>query len=245
VSEQPRRARISRLDPTNWPPGTGIVLVVAWLAYAVASTMWVHPLLWTVLPSGLTLYLFAERYPWRVVLIFVAPLALLTAIAQIVAISPDAPIWVAFATYLIACAYFSFVVTYPNRDGWMARLPRWLLGDRSAARLAWARFEESVVAANAVVRQIDASEDQGGRQTAIDRLALDARRESRRGGTWQEAWGALATWLEGVGSLVGIEPSADQVRHISDLLAALNRAHLQAIERAAPSTQPNDDVGAA
>jgi hypothetical protein len=224
---------MSRLDPTNWPSGTRIVLFVAWLAYAVASTLWVHPLLWTVLPSGLTLYLFAERYPGRVLLILVVPLTLLTAFSQVIATSPDASIWIAFAAYLIACGYFSFVVCYPNHDGWMARLPKWLLGDRTAARLAWARFEESVVAANALVRPLHASEDPAGRRKAIDRLALEARRESRRGGTWQEAWAALATWLEGLGNVVGIRPSADQVRHISDLLAELNRAHLQAIERAA------------
>jgi hypothetical protein len=222
---------MSRLDPINWGPGTGAVLVFAWFAYAVASALWVHPLLWTVLPSGLTLYLFAERYPWRLVLIFVVPLTLLTAFSQVVAISPDAPTWVAVAIYVIACSYFSSVVCYPNRDGWIARLPGWLLGERFAARLAWARFEESVVAANAVVRHVNASEDQSSRQAAIHRLAMEARRESRRGGTWQEAWGALATWLEGLGTLVGIEPSADQARHVKDLLAGLDGAHMLAIER--------------
>jgi hypothetical protein len=233
VSERPRRARISRLDPTNWPSGTGTVLFFAWLAYAVASTVWVHLLLWTVLPSGLTLYLFAEWYPWPVVLIFVGPLTLLTTFSQVVAISPDAPTWVAFAIYLIACGYFSFVLCYPKRDGWIARLPRRLLGERLAARLAWARFEESAVAANAVVRQINASEDQGDRQAAIHRLAMEASRESRRGGTWQEAWAAHATWLEGLGKLVGIEPSADQFRHVNDLLAESNGAQMLAIERTA------------
>jgi len=233
VSEQPRRARFSRLDPTNWPSGTGTVLFVAWLAYAFASTVWVHLLLWTVLPSGLTLFLFAERYPWRGVLIFVVPLTLLTAFSQVVAISSEAPTWVAFAIYLIACGYFSFVVCYPNRDGWIARLPRWLLGERFAARLAWARFEDSVVAANAVVRQISASDDQGGRQAAIHRLALEARRESRRGGTWREAWAAHAAWLEGLGELVGIEPCADQVRHVNDRLAEADGAQMLAIERTA------------
>jgi hypothetical protein len=209
------------------------VVFFAWLAYAVASAVWVHPLLWTVLPSGLTLYLFAERYPWRVVLIFVVPLTLLTAFSQVVAISSDAPTWVAYAIYLIACGFFSFVVCYPNRDGWIARLPRWLLGERFAARLAWARFEGSVIAANAVVRQINAGEDEGDRQAAIHRLVVEARRESRRGGTWQEAWAAHATWLEGLGKLVGIEPSADQVRHVSDLLAESDGAHMLAIERTA------------
>jgi len=216
VNDQPRRARISRLDPTNWPSGTGMVLVFAWFAYAVASALWLHALLWTVLPTGLTLYLFAERYPWRVVLIFVAPLTLLTMFSQVVAISPDAQIWVAYVIYLIACSYFSFVVCYPNRDGWIARVPGWLLGKRFAARLAWPRFEASVVAANAVVRQIDASEDLGEhgwkdsarslaskprqtRQAALHRLAMAARRESRRGGTWQEAWVAHATVADPAG----------------------------------------------
>ena len=230
MGEQRRRARISRLDPTNWPSRTGPVLLFAWLAYAVASTLWVHPLLWTVLPSGLTLYLFAERYAWRVVLIFVVPLTLLTAFSQIVAIWSDAPTWIAFAIYLIACGYFSIVVCHPNRDGWVAHLPGWLLGERFAARLAWARFEESVVAANVVVRQISSSQDPG-RPAAILRLAMEARRESRRGGTWQEAWAAHAAWLEALGELVGLEPNADQVRRVKDLLAELDGAHMLAIER--------------
>ena len=231
MSEQPRRARVSRLDPANWPSGTGTVLFFAWLAYAVAISVWVPPLLWTVLPSGLTLYLIAERYPWRVVLILVVPLTLLTAFSQVVARSPGAPTWVAFAIYLIACGYFSFVVCYPNRDGWIARLPRRFLGERFAARLAWARFAESANAANAVVREINSSEDQGGRQAAFHRLALEARRESRRGGTWQEAWAAHATWLDGLGELVGTEPTVDEFRHVNDLLAKSNGAQMLAIER--------------
>jgi hypothetical protein len=145
--------------------------------------------------------------------------------------SSDAPTWVAFTIYLSACGSFSFVVCSPNRDGWIARLPGWLLGERFAARLAWTRFEESVVAANSLVRQINASEDQGRRRAAIQRLAVEARRESRRGGTWQEAWAAHATWLEGLGELDGIAPTADQLRHINDLLVELEGAHLLAIER--------------
>jgi hypothetical protein len=221
------------LDPTNWPTGTGTVLFFAWLAYAVASAAWVHPLLWTVLPAGLTLYLFAEWYPWRVILVFVLPLTLLTTISQVVATSADVPTWVAFVIYVIACGYFSLVLCYPDRERWVARLPGWLLGERFAARLAWARFEESVVAANAVVRRIGASEDQGDRQETLHRLAIDARRESHRGGIWQEAWAANAAWLEGLGELVGIEPSDDQVRHVGDLLADLNGAHALALERTA------------
>jgi len=221
------------MNPANWPSGTGTVLFFAWLAYAVASTVWVHPLLWTVLPAGLTLYLFAERYPWRVVLVFVVPLTLLTAFSQVVAVSSDAPTWVAIAIYILACGYFSLVVLYPNLDGWIARLPRWLVDERFAARLAWTRFEGSVLAANAVVRQINAGEDRRGRQAAFHRLAMEARRESRRGGTWQQAWAAQATWLEGLGELVGIEPSADEVRHVGDLLAELDEAHTLAIDATA------------
>ena len=136
---EPRRARLSRLDPTNWPSGTGIVLFLAWLAYAVATTVWAHLLLWTVLPLGLSLYLFAERYPWRVILVVAVPLTLLTACSQAVGFWLDAPTWAAFAIYLVACAYFSFVVCYPARDAWIARLPGWVLGESFAARLAWAR----------------------------------------------------------------------------------------------------------
>jgi len=231
VSDQPRRTRISRLDPVNWPSGTGPVLFCAWLAYAVASSVWVHPLLWTVLPFGLTLYLFAERYPWRVVLLFVMPLMLFTAFSQVVAMSPATSTWVAFAIYLIACGYFSFVVCHPNRDGWIARLPRRFLGERFAARLAWARFAGSGNAANSVVRQINTSEDQGGRQAAIHRLAMEARRESRGGGIWQEAWAAHAAWLEGLSEIVDAEPTADGSRHVNDLLARSNEAQMIAIER--------------
>ena len=221
------------MDPVKRPSGTGTVLFFAWLAYAVASEVWVHLLLWTVLPSALTLYLLTERYRWRVVLIFVVPLTLLTASSQVVAIAPVTPIWVAFAIYLIPCSYFSFVVCFPNRDGWIARLPGWLLGERLAGRRAWARFEESVVAANAVVRLFNASEDQGGMQAAIHRLAMEARRESRRGGIWQEAWVAHATWLEGLGKLIGVERSADQVRHVNGLRVESDGAQMLAIERTA------------
>jgi hypothetical protein len=232
VSEDPRRARISRLDPTNWPTGTGTVLFVVWLVYAVASTVWVYELLWTVLPFGLTLYMVAGWYPWRVVLLFVVPLTLVTAFAQVVATSPDAPIWVAFAIYLVACGYFSFVVSYEKLDRWIGRLPKWLLGERFTARAAWTRFEDSVVAANAVVHQVSAGGDNSGRRTAIHRLAVAARRETRRGGIWQEAWAAQAAWLEGLEELVGTEPTADGFRQVNVLLEQMNGAHMLAIERA-------------
>jgi hypothetical protein len=231
VSEHPRRALISRLDPANWPPGMGIVLVVAWLAYAVAIAVWVHLLLWTVLPSGLTLYLLAERYPWRVILFLVVPLTLLTITSQIIGIWLDAPTWVAFAIYLVACGYFSSVVCYPSRDRWLARLPGWLLGASFAARLSWARFEESVVAANALVRQINAGQDRSSGRDGIHRLAVEARRESGHGGPWQAAWDAHARWLDGLGEIVESEPTADALRHVNDLLAESNRAQMLAIEQ--------------
>jgi hypothetical protein len=209
----------------------GIVLFFAWLGYAVASSLWVHLLLWTVLPVGLTLYLFAERYPWRVVLTFVVPLMLLTAFSQVVATWSDAPTWVALGIYFIACGYFSVVLCFPDRDRWIARLPASLLGERFAMRLAWGRFEASAVAANAVVRQLSASEDQAGRRLAIRRLASEARRESRRDGSWQDAWAAHAAWMEALDELVGIEPPADQIRHVNHLLADSNAAQMLAIER--------------
>jgi hypothetical protein len=232
VSE-PRHTRVSRLDPINWPSGTGIVLFAFWVAYAVACTVWVHLLLWTVLPSGLALYLFAERYPWPVIVVFVLPLTLLTAFAQVVATWADTPLWISFAIYLIACAYFSVVVSDPNRDSWAARLPRRLLGERFSSRLAWARFEKSLVVANALVRQTNAGNDQVGRHAALDRLAKRARQESHRGGIWWEAWAAHAGWLEGLDTLADAEPSADQVRHVNDLLTAMNRSHMRAIEQTA------------
>jgi hypothetical protein len=231
MTEHHPPARLSRLDPANWPSGTGTVIFIGWIAYAVASTVWVHQLLWTVLPSGLALYLFAERYPWRLVLLLALPLTMLTVVSQILATRSDAPTSIAFAIYLVACAYFSLVVCVPNRDRWIARLPRRLLGQRFEVRLAWTRFEESLLAANAVVRQIGDNDDDGRRQAALRRLATVGRRESRCGGTWGEAWTAYATWLDALGQLVGIEPSVDQVRHVHDLLVDLDGAHMLAIER--------------
>jgi hypothetical protein len=236
MSGDSRHARLSRLDPVNWPPGIGIVLFVAWLAYAVASTLWVHLLLWTVLPLGLTLYLLTERYPWRMILLIVAPLTLITVLSQAVAIVPETPSLAAFAIYLVGCGYFSLVVCYPNRDRAVARLPRWLLGETFAARLSWARFEDSVVATNAVVRRINAGGGDDAGRAALGRLADGARRESRRRGIWQEAWAAHAAWLDGLGDLVGTEPSPAALRHVNDLLAESNRVQQLAIDR-------TDDTG--
>lgn len=230
---------MSRLDPTNWPPGTGTALFVVWLAYAIACTVWVPALLWTVLPAGLTLYLFAAWYPWRVVVILVVPVVVLTAYSQVVATSPEAPIWIAFAIYLVACGYFSFIVSYEHLNRWIARLPSWILGERFAARLAWVRYEDSAMAANAVVRQDRAGGDHSGREAAIDRLATVARREARRGGTWQAAWAAQAAWLDGLRALDGADPSADRRRHVTKLLEEMNDAHMLAIER----TSAIDPVG--
>jgi hypothetical protein len=194
--------------------------------------VWFHVLLWTVLPIGLALYLFATWYPWRVVLILVAPVMMLTGYSQVVATSPDAPIWVAFAIYLVACGYFSFLVSYEKLDRWIGRLPRWLLGERFAVRMVWAHFEDSLVAANAVVRQVSAGGDDGGRRTTVHRLAIAARRESRRSGIWQEAWAAHAAWLDGLEELLDTKPTADSFRHLNDLLSDMNGAHMRAIERA-------------
>ena len=223
------------MDPVNWPSGAGTVLFIVWLGYAVACSLWFPVLLWTILPSGLTLYLFAERYPWRVVLMFVVPLTLVTGFSQAVARSPGAPTWAAFAIYLIACGYFSFVICYPNRDAWIARMPRRFLGERFTARLAWARFAESAQAANALIRHINATDDQSAIRAALPRLALEARQESRRGGTWQDAWAAHAAWLDGLGEMVGAEPSADAFRQVNDLLAESTRAQMLAIERTDPT----------
>jgi hypothetical protein len=166
-----------------------------------------------------------------VIVLFVLPLTLITAFSQLVAISPAVPIWGSLAIYLLACGYFSFVVTYANLDRWVVRLPRWFVGDQFVARVAWARFEEAAVAANAVVRQVSAGGDHVGRQAAIHRLAIDARREAGRGGIWQEAWTAQGAWLEALGELLGRQPTADEVRHLNHLLEGMNGAHLAAIER--------------
>ena len=231
VSDPPRHARLSRLDPTNWPPGTGILLFIGWATYAVVSTVWIPAFLWTVLPIGLTLFLIAERYPWRVNVLLVVPLALCTAAAQVVASSTDAPTVVAFGIYVIACSYFSTVICIPDRDQWIARLPQWILGERFACRLAWVRFEDSLIEANAIVREVDSGDDRGTRQAAMGRIATHARAESRGGGAWTEAWIALAEWLEALTEIVGTEPTSDQVRHVHRLLVELDGAHMGAIEQ--------------
>ena len=241
MSGDSRHARLSRLDPVNWPPGIGIVLFVAWLAYAIASTLWVHILLWTVLPVGLALYLIAERYPLRVVVLAIAPLTLVTVLSQAVAVLPITPTWAAFAIYLVGCGYFSLVVCYPERDRMVARLPSRVLGETFAARLSWARFEDSVVATNAVVRKINAGGRESAGRQALERLAAEARRESARGGIWQEAWAAHAAWLEGLGELVGAEPTPEALRHVNELLAESNRVQMLAMEETDQAGEPISD----
>ena len=241
MSGDSRHARLSRLDPVNWPPGIGIVLFVAWLAYAIASTLWVHILLWTVLPVGLALYLIAERYPLRVVVLAIAPLTLVTVLSQAVAVLPITPTWAAFAIYLVGCGYFSLVVCYPERDRMVARLPSRVLGETFAARLSWARFEDSVVATNAVVRKINAGGRESAGRQALERLAAEARRESARGGIWQEAWVAHAAWLDGLGELVGAEPTPEALRHVNELLAESNRVQMLAMEKTDQVGEPISD----
>jgi hypothetical protein len=241
MSGDSRHARLSRLDPVNWPPGIGIVLFVAWLAYAIASTLWVHLLLWTVLPVGLALYLIAERYPLRVVLLVIAPLTFVTVLSQAVAVLPITPTWAAFAIYLVGCAYFSLVVCYPERDRMVARLPRPVLGETFAARLSWARFEDSVMATNAVVRKINSGGRESAGRQALERLAAEARRESVRGGIWQEAWAAHAAWLDGLGELVGAEQTPEALRHVNELLAESNRVQMVAMEQTDHAGEPISD----
>ncbi|MFL5673761.1 MAG: hypothetical protein ACJ779_02035 [Chloroflexota bacterium] len=231
MSDQPRRAPFSRLDPINWPAGTGIALFIAWAAFAVVTGLWATVLLCTVLPAGLALFLIAERYPWRVVLLLVVPLAILTIVAQVLATWPVAPTWLAFAIYVLACGIFSFVLLAPDRDEWVARLPVWFLGEAFDARLAWPRFEHSLVAANASVRQLDAVETDSEPERVIDRLAEEARVAARRGGIWQDAWAALATWLEELHEVARPTPAPDQARRIHELLADLDGAHMLALER--------------
>jgi hypothetical protein len=241
MSGDSRNARLSRLDPVNWPPGIGIVLFVAWLAYAIASTLWVHVLLWTVLPVGLALYLIAERYPLRVVLLVIAPLTLVTVVSQAVAVLPITPTWAAFAIYLVGCGYFSLVVCYPERDRVVARLPSRVLGETFAARLSWARFEDSVMATNAVVRKINAGGRESAGRQALERLAAEARRESARGGIWREAWAAHAAWLDGLGEMVGAEQTPEALRHVNELLAESNRVQMLAMETTDQSGEPISD----
>ena len=82
-----------------------------------------------------------------------------------------------------------------------------------------------------MVRQINAGKNQGDGRAGIQRLAIEARRESRDGGPWQDAWDAHARWLDGLDALVGSEPTADALRHVNDLLAESNAAQQLAIER--------------
>ena len=241
MSGETRHARLSRLDPVNWPPGMGIALFVVWLAFAVASTLWIHVLLWTVLPVGLALFLLVERYPGRVIGFAVLPLTVVTVMSQLVAASPDAPTWAAFAIYLVGCGYFSLVVCSPNRDRVVADLPRWVLGEPFAARLAWARFEESVIATNSAVRKINAGGRESAGRGAIERLAADARRESSRGGIWHDAWAAHAAWLDGLAEFAGTESTPDALGHVNDLLAESNRVQAIAMEQTDQLREPISD----
>ena len=110
VSDRPRHLRLSRFESDELAAWDGHRALHRLGNLRRREHLWIPPLLWTVLPIGLTLYLFAERYPWRVNLVLVVPLALLTASAQVVASSTDAPTVVAFGIYLVACSYFSTVL---------------------------------------------------------------------------------------------------------------------------------------
>jgi hypothetical protein len=230
VGEQPQQAGTSRLDRGHWPSVARTLVFVVWLAYAAACTVWVHPLLWTVLPAGVALYLRADRYPWRVILIFVMPITLLTALAQAVNAWFDTPAWVAFSIYLLACVLFSLVMADPEQT--IERLPGWLLGEPFATRLVGARFVESVEAANALVPQINSGEDRSTSQAEIHRLAEEARLEAQRSGTWQEAWATHAAWLEGLESLLTVGPTDDGFRRLNELSTAAYEAENMAVERA-------------
>jgi hypothetical protein len=230
MGEQPGSAGASRGHQTLWRRLRGIAIFLVWLAYAAASTIWIHPLIWTVLPIGMALYLRFEGYPRRLILIFVAPVTLLTASSQAVGALLGAPIWVSLAIYVVASGLFSLVVTDPH--GAYERLPAWLLGKRFATRLVGAHFEEATEAANEVVGRINASDDPSGQRVEIRRLAAEARREARRGGIWREAWATHAAWLEGLADLSEAEPSDDAFRHVNDLVVAANEAARVAIERA-------------
>jgi hypothetical protein len=151
--------------------------------------------------------------------------------SQVVAGMPDAPTWAAFAIYLVGCGYFSLVVCSPNRDRVVADLPDRVLGEPFVARLAWARFEDSVLATNAVVRTINAGGHESAGRQAIERLAAEARGESARGGIWQDAWAAHAAWLDGLGEMVGADQTPDALRHVNELLAESNRVQMLAMEQ--------------
>ena len=233
VSDRTRRAWTSRLDPINWPSGTGIVLFVAWVAYAVVSTVWLHLLLLDgpsdgpgAVPLRRALSVAGDRdlrHPadgpdrLRAGRRDVGRHAALDQLRDL----PD------------RLRLFLGRRVRPEPRRLDARLPGWLLGKRFSARLAWSRFESSLVAANALVRQTNAGGDQTGRHAALGRLATQARRESGRDRTWLEAWAAHAAWLDGLDTLAGIEPTPDQIRPVNDLLDDANRVHMRAIEQTA------------
>ena len=229
-------SNLSKRAPRDWIAATGrrprvLVVFLVWLAYAAACTVWVHPLLWTVLPAGVALYLRADRYPWRVILIFVMPITLLTALAQAVNAWFDTPAWVAFSIYLLACVLFSLVMADPQRGRSSACPAGW---SASHSRRGWSEPAswKSVEAANALVPQINSGDDRANTQAEIHRLAAEARLESQRTGTWQDAWATHAGWLEGLENLLTVGPTDDGFRHLNDLATAAYEAENKAIERA-------------
>ncbi len=123
----------------------------------------------------------------------------------------------------------------------VARLPSRILGKTFAARLSWARFEDSVMATNAVVRKINAGGRESAGRQALERLAVEARRKSGRGGIWQEAWAAHAAWLDGLGELVGADQTPDALRHVNELLTESNRVQMLAMEETDHAGQPISD----
>jgi hypothetical protein len=97
------------------------------------------------------------------------------------------------------------------------------------------------MATNAVVRKINSGGRESAGRQALERLAAEARRESVRGGIWQEAWAAHAAWLDGLGELVGAEQTPEALRHVNELLAESNRVQMVAMEQTDHAGEPISD----
>ena len=199
-------SNLSKRDSRDWTAATGRrprVLSSFWsgLPMPPRARVWVHPLLWTVLPAGVALYLRADRYPWRVILIFVMPITLLDGVGtgrqrlvrharlgrRFRSISSPA-----------SCSRSS----WPIRNRRSSACPAGLWASHSrrgwSERASWNQSKRRTRWSRRSIRR----DDRANTQAEIHRLATEARLESQRTGTWQDAWATHAGWLEGLENLL-------------------------------------------
>jgi hypothetical protein len=225
---------LARLDPANWPPNAAVPFLALWAAWAIVCLLWAYPLVWTVLPVSALVDWRGAGFRWRVVMT-VAGLFAAAMIAAQASVEILDPPWSAFGAVLGLTAVLVWGSTMFSdrvRDAMVARLPLPFIGEPLATRLSGARLERSTDNANKMLAAVEDGGDRASSARTAAALAQAARHESRRGGTWAEAWAAHAAWLEALSGDLVTPPSGAQSDHVNVLCLSANEAMRAAVERA-------------